>query len=192
MEVTARYLEDVIKAAQAVDLKEVAKLIDLLEKAFVEGEGVFVIGNGGSAANASHFAQDLSKGAIPDLEDKRFRVMSLTDNVSFITAIANDRGFERIFDLQLRQFAAEGDVLIAISGSGNSPNILRAADCARRRKMTLVGVTGFDGGKLMGLSDVKLHVPIQDMCKAEAVHSILLHMAADLLRDRLIGARGGN
>jgi D-sedoheptulose 7-phosphate isomerase len=189
MEVTARYLEDVVKAAQAVDLKEVESLIDALENAFLQGKGVFVIGNGGSAANASHFAQDLSKGAIPDLEGKRFRVMSLTDNVPFITAIANDIGFDRIFDLQLRQFAAEGDVLIVISGSGNSPNILRAADSARQRHMTLVGVTGFDGGKLTGLSDIKLHVPIQDMCKAEAVHSILLHMAADLLRERLIGAR---
>ena len=185
MEMTARYLNEVVNAAQRVDLRQVAKLVDRLEQAFRRGNAVFVIGNGGSAANASHFAQDLSKGAISDLEGKRFRVMSLTDNVPFITAIANDIGFERIFDLQLRQYASAGDILISISGSGRSPNILRAVEYARRRRVFVVGVTGFDGGTLKGLSNLHLHVPIRDMCKTEAVHAILLHMVADLLRARL-------
>lgn len=190
MEVTQKYLEEVITASRSVDLKEVEKFVDILEQTYRHGRDVFVIGNGGSASNASHFAQDLSKGSIPDLEGKRFRVSSFTDNVATITAISNDIGYERIFDLQLRQYARPQDVLVAISGSGNSKNIIRAAEYAKGHGLSIVGVTGFDGGKLMQLSDIRLHVPLHDMCKAEAVHSILLHMASELLRERLCDVRG--
>ncbi len=190
MEVTQQYLEDVIAASRSVNLGEVARLVDLLEKTYRGGQDVFIIGNGGSASNASHFAQDLSKGSVPDLEGQRFRVTSLTDNVATITAISNDIAYERIFDLQLRQYARPGDVLVAISGSGNSRNIVRAAEYARAHGLTVVGVTGFDGGTLLKMSDLRLHVPINDMCKAEAVHSILLHMASELLRLRLRDVRG--
>jgi len=190
MEITQQYLEEVITASRSVDLKEVDRFVDVLEQAYRHGRDVFVIGNGGSASNASHFAQDLSKGSIPDMEGKRFRVTSFTDNVATITAISNDIGYERIFDLQLRQYAREQDVLVAISGSGNSKNIIRAAEYAKANDMTLVGVTGFDGGKLAALSDIKLHVPLNDMCKSEAVHSILLHMASEILRMRLCDVRG--
>jgi D-sedoheptulose 7-phosphate isomerase len=185
MEKTQQYLDSVINAARSVELSEVERLVEVLERAYHEGRDVFVIGNGGSASNASHFAQDLSKGSIPDVEGKRFRVASFTDNVATITAISNDIGYERIFDLQLRQYARPGDILVAISGSGNSPNILRAVGYAQAQKLIVVGVTGFNGGKLMPLSDIRLHVPINDMCKAEAVHSIMLHMASELLRERL-------
>ena len=184
MEITERYLKDVIAAAEAVDLHEVGRSIDLLARAYAEGQGVYVIGNGGSASNASHFAQDLAKGSVPDLRGQRFRVLSLADNIAYITAIANDMGYEDVFEIQLRQFASCGDVLVAISGSGKSPNIIRAVEYARRQSMTVIGVTGFDGGELRGLSDVQLHVPLDDMCQSEAVHSILLHMIADLLRSR--------
>lgn len=190
MEITQQYLEDVITASRSVDLKEVDKLVDVLEQAYRHGRDVFVIGNGGSASNASHFAQDLSKGSIPDMEGKRFRVTSFTDNVATITAISNDIGYERIFDLQLRQYAREGDVLVAISGSGNSKNIIKAAEYAKAHGLILVGVTGFDGGKLASMSDIKLHVPLNDMCKSEAVHSILLHMTSEILRMRLCDVRG--
>lgn len=183
------YLDQVVSAARSVDLGQVEKLIGLLERAYRKGRSVFVIGNGGSAANALHFAQDLSKGAIPDIEGKRFRVLSLAENVSFITAISNDIGYDRVFELQLRQFAEKGDVLIAISGSGNSANIIRAVEYARGKGMLVAGFTGFDGGKLIGLSDVRVHVPVDQMCMAEAVHSIIMHMITDLLRDRLIRDR---
>ncbi|HMP88807.1 MAG TPA: SIS domain-containing protein [Kiritimatiellia bacterium] len=190
MEVTKQYLEEVIDAARSVDLNEVSRLVDLLEQTYRSGRDVFVIGNGGSASNASHFAQDLSKGSIPDMEGKRFRVTSFTDNVATITAISNDIGYERIFDLQLRQYARPNDVLVAISGSGNSRNIIRAAEYARDHKLTIVGVTGFNGGQLLTMSDIRIHVPINDMCKAEAVHSIVLHMASEILRVRLHDVRG--
>ncbi|MFH0907538.1 MAG: SIS domain-containing protein [bacterium] len=192
MELESDYLEKVVQAAADVDLKEARRCIDALESAYHEGRSVFVIGNGGSASNASHFAQDLSKGSVVELEGRRFRVLSLTDNVSFITALANDIGYERVFDLQLRQFGQRGDMLVAISGSGKSPNILRAAQYARDAGIMIVGVTGFDGGPLRTLSDIRLHVPVMDMCKTEAVHSILLHLISDLLRDRLAARRAAD
>ncbi|MCE9613627.1 MAG: SIS domain-containing protein [Lentisphaerae bacterium] len=178
------YLESVIRSARAVDSAAIDACLNTLEAAYREGRTVFVIGNGGSASNASHFAQDLAKGTSPDLEGKRFKVMSLTDNVAFITALANDIGYERVFDLQLRSFAQRGDVLVAISGSGNSPNVLRAATYAKAAGLTLVAVTGFTGGALLGMADIRLHVPLNDMCQAEAVHSILFHMIIDFLRTR--------
>lgn len=179
------YLHDVSAAARRVDSRTVTGFVDLLRSAYAEERSVFVIGNGGSAANASHFAQDLSKGAIPSPESRRFRVLSLTDNVPFMTAISNDMGYDRVFDFQLRQFAEAGDVLVAISGSGNSPNVLNAARFAREVGMTVVSVTGFDGGQLRPLGHIELHVPCDNMCKTEAVHSILFHMIADLLKVQL-------
>ena len=187
MEMIRQYLEDVIRVSWEVDLEQLDLAIQLFEKCYHEDRAVYVIGNGGSAANASHFAQDLSKGSMPDLEGRRLRVVSLTDNAAYLTATANDLGYDRVFDVQLRALARPGDVLVAISGSGNSPNIVKAATYARSVHSTVVGVTGFDGGKLKGLSDIALHVPILDMCKAEAVHSILLHMVSDILRIRLRG-----
>jgi len=180
------YLESVSEAARAVDPAAVEACILCLESAWREGRGVYVIGNGGSAATASHLAQDLSKGALPDFpETRRFRVLSLTDNTSFITALANDIGYERVFELQLRQFAQPGDVLIAISGSGNSPSIVRALDAAAALGLTIIGVTGFDGGILLQRAAIRVHVPLRDMCKSEAVHAMVLHAVVDLLRARL-------
>lgn len=186
-----RYREAVIEATRRVDLKTVEQAVNVLEEAYRLGRSVYVIGNGGSAANASHLAEDLSMGAMPDLEGKRFRVLSLTDNVPFITALANDRGYERVFELQLRQFAQQGDVLIAISGSGNSPNVLRAATYARSVGMTVIALTGFDGGRLASMADVHVHVPHPNMCQSEAVHGILMHMITDMLRGRLMSGRSG-
>jgi len=180
------YLRSVTSAAYRVDLSTVDKTVDLLMNTYRSERNVFVIGNGGSASNASHFAEDLSKQAIPEQCRKRFRVLSLVDNIAFITAIANDLSYERIFDVQLRQFASKGDVLVAISGSGNSPNIISGVKYARQFKMKVIGITGFDGGKLRKLSDVSVHVPCQDMCQSEAIHAIILHMIVDLLRARLL------
>ncbi len=186
MESCRAYIRDVNAAAEAVDADAVAACVSALEAAYRDGRQVFIAGNGGSAANASHFAQDLSKGALLDLEkEKRFRVLSLADNMSFITALSNDIGYDRAFDLQLRQFAQAEDVLILISGSGNSPNILNAARFGREAGLCIVAVTGFDGGALMPLADIRVHVPLDDMCKCEAVHGILFHYIVDELRNRL-------
>jgi D-sedoheptulose 7-phosphate isomerase len=185
MQTEAQYLEAVMKAAQRVDLGEVRKCIDWLADAYRDDRQVFLIGNGGSAANASHMAEDLAKSSLHDSDQKRFRVLSLADNTAYITAIANDIGYEDVFAFQLRQFMQAGDILIAISGSGNSRNIVKAAEYTKQNGGKVIGMTGFDGGKLLPMSDVRLHVPLKNMCQSEAVHGILLHMVVDLLRERL-------
>ena len=170
------YTDYLNRAVTSVDPDQLDAVIDLLERGRREDRTVFVIGNGGSAANASHFAQDLAKGTLASPEsEQRLRALSLTDNLPFISAFGNDEGYDRIFDQQLRTFARRADILVAISGSGNSPNILRAVTFARERGMATVGVTGFDGGALHTMVDVPLHVPLDDMCTAESVHSILFH-----------------
>jgi D-sedoheptulose 7-phosphate isomerase len=166
------------------------RFIETLWRAFEEERTVFLVGNGGSAAAASHFGQDLAKGTLPDRNARRrFRVISLTDNIGFITALANDEGYESVFEQQLRNLACAGDLLIAISGSGNSPNVLRAVEYAHSIGMHTVGVTGFDGGKLRRSADECVHVPVDDMGMAEALHGVVFHLAMNRLRERVAGAQ---
>jgi len=187
-------------ASSADYLKKVAELLDALPDpsdrfvealyaGFEQGRTVFLIGNGGSAANASHFGQDLAKGTLSSMSaTRRFRVVPLTDNIGFITALANDEGYDSIFEQQLRNLAASGDLLVAISGSGNSPNVIRAAEYAHSIGMTVIGVTGFDGGKLKALADVSVHIPVDDMGMTEALHGVVFHLAMCRLRERLAKA----
>lgn len=178
------YKEKFIKILEAVDYSEVENMIQLIFNAYKDDKCIFVIGNGGSAANASHLAQDLVKGTRFSLElDKRIKAMSLTDNIAFITALSNDDGYEVVFEQQLRTFAKPGDLLIAISGSGNSPNILKAITWAKDNNLQTLGVTGFNGGKLYEISDHNLHVPLNDMCTVESVHSVIFHYIIIELQD---------
>jgi len=182
------YLSYVTQALQSVKPQEVQSTIDLLWRAYQQGRRVFVIGNGGSAATASHLAQDLAKGTRRTLsQKKRIRALALTDSVPFLTAYGNDDGYDVVFEQQLRNHAQRGDVLIAISGSGNSPNILKAIAWAKRNGLATLGITGFDGGKLRRLAQHKLHVPLNDMCTAESVHSVLLHYIVLALVERIHG-----
>ncbi len=184
----SEYTDYTLKAVASVDSGEVDRFIDSLLDAFERGGTIFVIGNGGSAANASHFAQDLAKGTLAHPEqEKRFRALSLTDNLPFISALGNDEGYENIFVQQLRTFADPDDLLVAISGSGNSPNILRAIDFAKEKGMKTIGVTGFDGGKLRERADEGVHVPLDDMCTSESVHSVIFHYVILELKDRIAG-----
>jgi D-sedoheptulose 7-phosphate isomerase len=165
------------------------RFVDVLFDAFERGSTVFLAGNGGSAANASHFGQDLAKGTLASMDaERRFRVVPLTDNIGFITALANDEGYESIFEQQLRNLARPGDLLVAISGSGNSPNVLHAVSYARSIGMKTIGVTGFDGGKLKQMADEGVHIPIDDMGMTEALHSVVFHLAMSQLRDRVAAA----
>ena len=167
------YINDILKK---VNSEEIDKLIDLLMSAFESNNMIFVIGNGGSAANASHFAQDLAKATRLSLDQpKRIKALSLTDNLPFISAMSNDDGYETIFEQQLRTFANEDDLLIAISGSGNSSNIIRAVNWANSNSLTTIGITGFDGGSLNEISHHKVHVPLNDMATSESIHSIIFH-----------------
>lgn len=176
-----------VSALDSVDTAEVDALIDAIHSAYEREATVFVIGNGGSAASASHLAQDLAKGTCMDLssDDRRLRALSLTDNVAYLSALGNDEGYDQIFVQQLRTFYRPGDVLIAISGSGNSPNVLRAIEFANASGVETIGVTGFDGGKLRQIAHGCVHVPLNDMCTAESIHTVVFHYVILALRERL-------
>jgi D-sedoheptulose 7-phosphate isomerase len=182
----ADYLVYFEKSLTALDHSQVNELVALLVDAYEHGHTVFVIGNGGSAANASHLANDLAKGTLYDVnQPKRLRAMSLTDNVALMTAYGNDDGYHTIFKQQLQTLGRKGDLVIAISGSGNSPNILEAINWANDNGLHTVGVTGFGGGKLKQMAKTSVHVPLNDMCTSESVHSVIFHYVAIELQKRL-------
>jgi D-sedoheptulose 7-phosphate isomerase len=181
-----KYKKTVYSTLEELNHEEIERFTDLLVKAYENNRFVFVIGNGGSAANASHFAQDLAKGTKKNTEQtKRIKAMSLTDNLPFITAQGNDEGYESIFEQQLRTFASPGDLLISISGSGNSPNIIKAVEWANNHGLTTIGITGFDGGKLKKISHHSVNVRLDDMCTSESIHSIIFHYVILDLREKL-------
>ena len=165
---------------------------DLIHQAWKSEKHVFLCGNGGSGASASHMAEDLGKGLYcePDLFDeskKRLKVISLTDNTSWITAAGNDLSYDEIFVQQLMNYGEADDLLIAISSSGNSMNVLRAVDWANRHKLVTLGLTGLDGGKLRMIAQHVLSAPIDDMGMIESVHLCLFHWVVDDLYARING-----
>jgi len=172
-----RYKADLLEAIQTIDLDRVARAIELLAQARKEGRRIFVCGNGGSASTASHFVTDLVKGASFGRQ-KRFRIMALTDSLPTITAYSNDVSYECVFVEQLKNFAEPGDVLIAISGSGNSANVLRAVEYADSIGCRTIGLSGRDGGALGRIVGLNLQVSNQHMGRIEDGHMIILHMIA--------------
>ncbi len=179
------YLDRVCQDIRNMDLGQIVAVTDLIEQAYDAGRFVFIIGNGGSGANASHLCEDLAKCTLCDFESqKRLKVLSLTDNASAIMAWGNDEGYDRIFLEQLKNLASPGDLLLAISGSGNSPNILKAVDWANLNGLTTVGITGFSGGKLRSLAHHNLHAPVDDMGITESLHQVVFHWIIDDLYRR--------
>jgi len=179
------YTNSLKKVVDSLDVAEIEKFLEMLIDAYKKEKFVFVIGNGGSAANASHFAQDLAKGTRHNPEQKkRFKALSLTDNTPFITAQGNDEGFDSIFEQQLRTFASPGDYVVAISGSGNSPNIISAIEWANNNGLITIGITGFDGGRLKKITHHSVNVVLNDMCTSESAHSIIFHYVILELRER--------
>lgn len=163
-----------------LDLSTVEKLGEEIYSAYEEGRFVFICGNGGSGSNSSHFCEDLGKSTLDpkDFTDdsvKRLKVLSLTDNTPYILAWGNDEGFDRVFVEQLKNLASPDDVLIAISGSGNSPNILNAVEWGNKHKLRTWGITGYTGGKLQQINQHNLHVPLDDMGMVESIHLLLFH-----------------
>ncbi len=184
------FLDRVGRELQRVDAAEVRALADAIHDCYTRGHFVFLCGNGGSGSNASHFCEDLGKGTLrrEDFDNdrkKRLRILSLTDNTPYILAWGNDEGFERVFVEQLKNVASAGDLLIAISGSGNSPNILRAVEWANRNGLKTFGCTGFNGGKLRTLAQDNLHVPLDDMGIVESIHLTAFHWVVDNLYARI-------
>jgi len=179
------YLQELNEALALVDQQRILDVVQVLEDAYNDDRTVYIFGNGGSGANASHFAEDLAKYVLEIGAGKRIKAISLTDNVPFILALANDEGYTRIFSRQLEALASPNDVTIAISGSGNSPNVLEAVGYANQHNMVTIGVTGFDGGKLYDMVGYNLHVPCHDMGMCEAIHLLLFHLITKLLVERL-------
>lgn len=169
------YKDKLQTALDSIDLNSVSQAIEWLREARDNGRTVFTCGNGGSAATASHFVCDMVKGASFG-KNTRFRIMALTDSLATITAYSNDVSYDCIFSEQLRNFAQPGDVLIAISGSGNSPNVVNAVEYANSIGCKTIGLTGRDGGKLGQLSQLQVRVNEPHMGRIEDGHMVVCHM----------------
>ncbi|MEW5975407.1 MAG: SIS domain-containing protein [Acidobacteriota bacterium] len=172
------YLDEIRRCLDQVSEEEVEQVLALLREAYHKDRTIFIIGNGGSASTASHFATDLGKGTSVD-GARRFRTMSLTDNAALISAVGNDIGFEHIFVEQLKPWLEQGDVLLVISGSGNSPNIVAAVEYARSRKALTIGLLGFGGGIVKPLLDASIVLPAQHYGHVESVHLVLEHLISN-------------
>jgi len=174
------YLDRLNREVSRLNQADIQKWADLVYDAWVNGRFVFIIGNGGSGTTASHMAEDLGKSTLrpEDLKDeskKRLKVLSLTDNAGWLLAVGNDCGYDQIFVQQLMNYGSQGDLVIAISGSGNSPNILTAVDWANRHGLVTIGLTGYRGGKLKSMQQHGLHVELDDMGMVESIHLCVFH-----------------
>lgn len=177
---SAAYVQRFQAELERIDRRQMQSWADAIFEAWERERFVFIFGNGGSATTASHMAEDLGKSTLRecDLRDesrKRLKVLSLTDNQGWIMAVGNDCGYDQIFVQQLMNYGGADDVAIAISGSGNSPNVLAAVDWANRHGLKTFGLTGYDGGKLKPLAQSGLHVPLDDMGMVESIHLALFH-----------------
>jgi D-sedoheptulose 7-phosphate isomerase len=181
MDAVESYLTTVKQMLDSVDREAVWQVIHLLHAARLARRQVFVMGNGGSAATASHFACDLGKGARVEGRPA-FRVISLTDNMAVFSAYANDEGYSAVFAQQLDGLVEAGDVVVGISGSGNSANVLNAIELARSRGATTIAFVGYDGGLLEGLVDCSVHIQKDCMEQVEDVHAVVAHLIATTLR----------
>jgi D-sedoheptulose 7-phosphate isomerase len=170
-----QYRAQLLKVIESVDLSAIETAIAWLRQACEENRQIFVCGNGGSASTASHFVTDMVKGASL-AHTRRFRIQALTDSLSTITAYANDISFDCIFAEQLRNHAAPGDLVVCISGSGNSPNVIAATEYARQAGCRTIALTGRDGGKLGPLADLNIAIGHPHMGRIEDLHLIVCHM----------------
>jgi D-sedoheptulose 7-phosphate isomerase len=175
MNFPAQYKTEVLKALDTVDLDRVNQAIELFKDARAGGHQIFVCGNGGSASTASHFACDIVKGASYS-RSQRFRIMALNDQIATLTAYANDVSYDCVFVEQLRNFAQPGDLVMCISGSGNSPNVIRAMEYANSIGCKTLALTGRDGGKLGPLAQLNIQVDAPHMGRIEDAHMIVCHM----------------
>ena len=181
MESVDNYVDEMHKVLGLLPRTAIADAVGILARARDRGSRVFIFGNGGSAATALHFACDLGKGTIQDGKP-RFKVWSLTGNQSLISALANDWGYACIFAEQLESLAEDGDIAIAISGSGNSENVLNAVDVAKEKRLTTIGIVGFDGGQLAAKVDLAIQIPCDCMERIEDAHLIAVHAISMSLR----------
>jgi D-sedoheptulose 7-phosphate isomerase len=184
MEFIQSYISTLQLTMDQLPRQLIARVIDLLQQARMKGSQVFILGNGGSASTASHFACDLAKNTrqagLP-----HFRVIGLTDNMAMFSALANDEGYENVFSEQLAGLIRPGDIVIAISASGNSKNVIKAAEAANNHNATVIGFTGFDGGRLGQLANVNIHVNSNIIEHVEDIHLMLEHLIVKTIKDQV-------
>jgi D-sedoheptulose 7-phosphate isomerase len=183
-----KYRSDLARTVEALPLDRVQKVIEVFEEARDHGRRIFTCGNGGSAATASHFVCDIVKGASYG-RDTRFKILCLSDNQATLTAYSNDVSYDVALMEPLKNFAEPGDVLLAISGSGNSPNVIHAVEWANAAGLTTIGLTGRDGGKLGKAAQIEVNVSNPHMGRIEDAHMAVCHMVAYYFMEH--GAGGG-
>lgn len=180
------YLRHEVATLERLDVEEINRALNLLEEAFQRESTIYIFGNGGSSATASHYQNDFNKG-VSEHTEKKFNFLCLNDNVPTVMAVANDIGFEEVFRFQLQGRLKPGDVVVAISGSGNSKNVLNAVDYAKSCGNKIIGITGYSGGRLKGLADISLHAPVNSMQITEDVHMIFDHLMMSVFYKTMAG-----
>ncbi len=175
-----QYFDGIKQLFEQLDIRAIEEFTKYIESAMGKDIHLYICGNGGSGATASHMVNDINKG-ISFGSRKRLKAHCLSDNVATLMAYANDESYDCVFEEQLKNFLCPQDIVIAISASGNSPNVIRAVQYAKSLGATTLGMTGFDGGKLKPMVDVCLHVPIHDMQKVEDLHLMFNHIMMQLL-----------
>ncbi|MBU2536700.1 MAG: SIS domain-containing protein [Chloroflexota bacterium] len=185
-EIIGDYLKGLRSCLEEIAEKDVIEIVDIIMKACSDGKKVVFMGNGGSATTASHFARDISIGTAKEGKP-RVRAISLADSIAAITSLANDVGYNSVFKEQLIGQVDKGDVVIGISASGNSPNVLEAMEYARSAGAITVGFIGFGGGKLKGLSDKSIVLSSRDYGQVEDTHLVLDHIFTCLVKERIAG-----
>jgi D-sedoheptulose 7-phosphate isomerase len=183
----SHYLSTLTSLLGAIDLAQVTKAVDMIEDAYKHGRRVVLCGNGGSASTASHLVCDFAKNILLDGGGRPFEVVALTDSVALLSAWGNDTEFANVFAGQARTWVRSGDILIAISGSGNSPNVLNAVAVGREVGAATIGLCGYGGGKLAHLVDLAIVVHKRNMQQVEDVHMVIGHILFSALRDRIKG-----
>jgi len=180
------YIDKEIEVIRSLDKEAINTAMNLLVDTFEAEKNIYIFGNGGSAATASHYQNDFNKG-LSEWTEKKFRFICLNDNVPTVLAIANDIGYEEVYRFQLRGKLQQGDIVIGISGSGNSPNIINACQYAKEQGCQVIGITGFGGGKLKELCDISLHAPVNSMQITEDIHMIFDHLIMAIFYKTLAG-----
>ena len=180
------YIDKETEVLGKIDVEALNEALNLLAQALEQEKSIYIFGNGGSAATASHYQNDFNKG-VSEHTKKKFRFQCLNDNVATMMAIANDISYDDIFSFQLEGRLQPGDLVFAISGSGNSRNVLKAVEYAKTRGNKVIGATGYDGGRLKELADVSLHVPVNSMQITEDLHMVFDHLMMAVFYETMCG-----
>lgn len=179
------YISRLLEAIEKLDVEEINTAMNVILDTYQVEGNIYIFGNGGSASTASHYACDFNKG-INEYVDKKFNFVCLNDNIPTMMAIANDIGYEDIFVYQLQNKLKENDLVIGISGSGNSPNIIKAIEYANQQNVKTLGITGYDGGKLREISTYSINANVDDMQISEDIHMIIDHLMMQVMMGELV------